>query len=91
MVASDMDEGAGEGWGEDAALEIDEGTYFFLKSDFLFVVLFFINFHLINLITEGGFGDDGLDGDILGGDEEGGGWDVGDEDLVLPPDLVNFC
>lgn len=39
--------------------------------------------------TEGGFGDDGLDGDILGGDEEGGGWDVGDEDLVLPPDLVS--
>jgi len=43
------------------------------------------------LITEGGFGEDGLDGDILGGDEEGGGWDVGDEDLVLPPDLVSFC
>jgi len=29
MVASDMDEGAGEGWGEDAALVIDEGIYFF--------------------------------------------------------------
>ena len=43
----------------------------------------------ISLNTEGGFGDDGLDGDILGGDEEGGGWDVGDEDLVLPPDLVS--
>lgn len=26
-----MDEGAGEGWGEDAALVIDEGTYFFLN------------------------------------------------------------
>lgn len=51
---------------------------------------FFTTIH-INLITEGGFGDDGLDGDLLGGDEEGGGWDVGDEDLVLPPDLVSFC
>ena len=61
------------------------------KCDFLFGALFFINFHHVNLITEGGFGDDGLDGDILGGDEEGGGWDVGDEDLVLPPDLVSFC
>jgi len=61
-----------------------------LKYDFLLVVLFFIKCH-VNLITEGGFGEDGLDGDILGGDEEGGGWDVGDEDLVLPPDLVSFC
>ena len=26
MVAADIDEGAGEGWGEDAALVIDEGT-----------------------------------------------------------------
>ena len=25
MVAADIDEGAGEGWGEDAALVIDEG------------------------------------------------------------------
>ena len=38
--------------------------------------------------TEGGFGGED-DEDILGGDEEGGGWDVGDEDLELPPDLVN--
>ena len=44
--------------------------------------------YILVLISEGGFGDDGLDVDILGGDEEGGGWDVGDEDLVLPPDLV---
>ena len=66
-------------------------VHIFFKSDFLFGVLFFINFHLVNLITEGGFGDDGLDGDILGGDEEGGGWDVGDEDLVLPPDLVSLA
>lgn len=46
---------------------------------------------LLLVITEGGFGEEGLDGDILGGDEEGGGWDVGDEDLVLPPDLVSLC
>ena len=39
--------------------------------------------------TDGGFGEEGLDGDIMG-DEEGGGWDVGDEDLVLPPDLVSL-
>lgn len=38
---------------------------------------------------EGGFGNEGMDGDILGGDEEGSGWDVGDDDLVLPPDLVS--
>lgn len=29
MVAADMDDGAGEGWGEDAALVIDEGTFHF--------------------------------------------------------------
>lgn len=44
---------------------------------------------VLDVISEGGFGEDGLEGDILGGDEEGGGWDVGDEDLVLPPDLVS--
>ena len=27
--------------------------------------------------------------DVLGGDDEAGGWDVGDEDLELPPDLVS--
>lgn len=49
-------------------------------------------FTILCLVTaEGGFGEEGLDGDILGGDEEGGGWDVGDEDLVLPPDLVSLC
>lgn len=40
-------------------------------------------------ISEGGFGEDGLEGDILAVDEEGGGWDVGDEDLDLPADLVS--
>ena len=62
---------------------------FTLKRDLLFAMQFFTKIN-VNLIAEGGFGDDGLDGDILGGDEEGGGWDVGDEDLVLPPDLVSF-
>ena len=28
------------------------------------------------------------EGDLLEGDEEGGGWDVDAEDLELPPDLV---
>ena len=31
--------------------------------------------------------DDGLDGVMEG--EEGGGWEVGDEELELPPDLVS--
>ena len=44
---------------------------------------------VVLVISDGGFGEDGLEGDILGGDEEGG-WDVGDEDLVLPPDLVSL-
>lgn len=40
-------------------------------------------------MTEGGFGgDDAIEG--IGDDEEGGGWDVGDDDLELPPDLVSL-
>ena len=36
----------------------------------------------------GGLGGDGdLDGVMEG--EEGGGWEVGDDDLDLPPDLVS--
>jgi len=38
-----------------------------------------------------GFGvpPEGMDDEALvGGDEEGAGWDVGDDDLELPPDLV---
>lgn len=57
---------------------------------FCLLCSFFIIIY-INLIIEGGFGDDGLDGDFFGGDEEGGGWDVGDEDLVFFFDLVSFC
>ena len=34
----------------------------------------------------GGVGDGDLDGVMEG--EEGGGWEVGDDDLELPPDLV---
>lgn len=30
MVAADLDEGAGDGWGDDAALVIDEGTLCFI-------------------------------------------------------------
>ena len=36
--------------------------------------------------TEGGVLEG--EGDLLEGDEEGGGWDVDAEDLELPPDLV---
>jgi hypothetical protein len=42
----------------------------------------------IYFATEGGFGGEGLDDEALvGATEEGGGWDVGDDDLELPPDL----
>lgn len=44
---------------------------------------------MLFVITEGGFSEEDLDGDIPGGDEEGDGWDFGDEDLVLPHDLVS--
>jgi len=44
----------------------------------------------LDLDEDGGFGDGGGDDEgILGGrgEEGGSGWDVGDEDLELPPDL----
>lgn len=47
--------------------------------------------HLGVLCLVDGFGvpPEGLDDEALvGGDEEGAGWDVGDDDLELPPDLV---
>ena len=37
-------------------------------------------------LVSGGVGDGDLDGVMEG--EEGGGWEVGDDDLELPPDLV---
>ena len=41
-------------------------------------------------LPDGGFGGgEGMDDeDLVGKPEEGGGWDVGDEDLELPADLV---
>ena len=39
------------------------------------------------LVTGGGAGEGDLDGVMEG--EEGGGWEVGDDDLELPPDLVS--
>nr|XP_011420529.2 coatomer subunit alpha [Crassostrea gigas] len=60
-AAVDIEDGAGEGWGDDADLVLDD---------------------------EGGFGGEGLDDEALvGASSEGGGWDVGDDDLELPPDL----
>ena len=38
-------------------------------------------------LVSGGVGDGDLDGVMEG--EEGGGWEVGDDDLELPPDLVS--
>lgn len=35
MVAADLDEGAGDGWGDDAALVIDEGTSYFIWELFI--------------------------------------------------------
>ncbi|XP_061177948.1 coatomer subunit alpha-like isoform X2 [Saccostrea echinata] len=49
-AAVDIEEGAGEGWGDDADLGLDDEA-------------------------------------LVGATEEGGGWDVGDDDLELPPDL----
>lgn len=31
MVAADLDEGAGDGWGDDAALVLDEGMLYFIR------------------------------------------------------------
>ena len=47
MVAADIDEGAGEGWGEDAALVIDEGTRksHFRKKNFLIIPFHFALFY----------------------------------------------
>ena len=42
--------------------------------------------HSTFLCADGGFGGD--EDLAVGDDEEGGGWDVGDEDLELPADLV---
>ena len=40
------------------------------------------------LVSGVGAGDGDLDGVMEG--EEGGGWEVGDDDLELPPDLVRL-
>ncbi|XP_064607662.1 coatomer subunit alpha-like [Liolophura sinensis] len=61
MAAVDTaDEGAGEGWGEDADLGLDDDGF--------------------------GMPSEGFDDEALEGGEDGG-WDVGDDDLELPPDL----
>jgi hypothetical protein len=41
------------------------------------------------LMSGGGGGGLGDDGDGVMEGEEGGGWEVGDDDLELPPDLVS--
>ena len=43
-------------------------------------------------MTEGGFGTgEGFDDEALAAGDTAGGWDVGDEDLELPADLVSLC
>ena len=39
-------------------------------------------------LVGGGGGGGELEG-VMEGEEEGGGWEVGDDDLDLPPDLVS--
>ena len=49
----------------------------------------FISFAAIaGELVSGGGGASGLGDDVMEG-EEGGGWEVGDDDLELPPDLVS--
>ena len=49
----------------------------------------FISFAAIEgELVSGGGGAGGLGDDVMEG-EEGGGWEVGDDDLELPPDLVS--
>ncbi|KAK2187376.1 hypothetical protein NP493_168g04047 [Ridgeia piscesae] len=61
-MAADTEAEAGEGWGQDAELVLDDDGF--------------------------GVPPEGMDDEALvGGDEEGAGWDVGDDDLELPPDL----
>ena len=43
---------------------------------------------LLIIFSEGGFVDADDGGEELNIDEEGGGWDVDDDDLELPADLV---
>ena len=45
--------------------------------------------HILSISSSDGFGADADEDVLAGDDEEGGGWDVGDEDLDLPPDLVS--
>ena len=42
---------------------------------------------IFRIFSEGGLGGEGFEDDITGGDGEGGGWEVDDEDLELPADL----
>ena len=48
----------------------------------------FVTPSIILYFSEGGVLEG--EGDLLEGDEEGGGWDVDAEDLELPPDLVRM-
>lgn len=97
----DMDTSGGEGWGDDAELQLDEGKFrLILTNHFLFFFLFFLqtfsvllepkNIKCVSfpLFFSDGFVDapEGLGEEGLG-KEEGGGWDV-EEDLDLPPELV---
>lgn len=76
----------GEGWG-DSDLVLDEGISRYSVLHFyclLFCIGLLPNFQFL---VDAGFGDPEEKLEI---DEEGGGWDVGDDDLELPADLVSI-
>lgn len=82
----DMEAPGGEGWGEDAELQLDEGEPPMFSSLNHSVCLLSVN--MCVCVSDGfmdaqeGFGDEGA---VV--KEEGGGWEV-EEDLDLPPELV---
>lgn len=95
----DMEAPGGEGWGDDAELQLDEGKfsvhkeYFKLDLSVSGLDLIINTAALYKLIfifpcLSDGFMDaqDGL-GEEGVGKEEGGGWEV-EEDLDFPPELV---
>lgn len=84
----DMDAPGGEGWGEDAELHLDEGQCVSLSV--CLDVLWWCWYLFRPRRSADGFMDaqEGLGEEGALGKEEGGGWEV-EEDLDLPPELVN--
>lgn len=90
-----------DAWGDDADMNLDEGNILYRYADKCGSTIHVDNSlnagyripkHLVILLfTVYGIGgkDEFVDDeDAAVEDGEGGGWDIGDEDLELPPDLV---